>query len=246
MESLPPIVVSFASQGRENYNAGLLRLAKSLKTHWSGHIKLYSFDGYVDEYAGVPIELCGGAQVPQPSKFICSHHSQIPYQFKFGIIQKMREQGYKKILWLDSAMVMEIDCVALFERSSNGIIAFHNLGHDLYKYISDIATHNLNQSESTIKEIKQTWGGAIGFDFDNEIAANIFDEIVRQSQIGSFNDGNSVRDGFIAHRHDQAVMSVLFAQNNVELLPYGTIVTHPHYLPPYEYGESFYISHRPI
>jgi hypothetical protein len=59
--------------------------------------------------------------------------------------------------------------------------------------------------------------------------------------MGSFNEGTSKRKEFVAHRHDQSVMSVIFHQHKIYLLPYGNIVINAHSLPPYEYGQDFYI-----
>ncbi len=40
---------------------------------------------------------------------------------------------------------------------------------------------------------------------------------------GSFETNGSDRKDFVSHRHDQAVMSVLFWRHKYKLLPYGTI-----------------------
>jgi hypothetical protein len=45
-----------------------------------------------------------------------------------------------------------------------------------------------------------------------------------------FKDGESKRPGFVAHRHDQAVLSVLLYDFGIDLLPYGLVV-HPELLP---------------
>ena len=235
------IIISFASKGREDYNKGLLRLMDSVKEHWDGDYAFYSFDGNTNLHNGMDIHCCNGI-MPQPKAFECKTHQEVPYQFKFGLIQIAREQGYKKVFWLDSSLVLHKNPLPLLEQ---GIMAFHNLGHPLWKYISDQAVDNLS-CWNYLYEIQQTWGGAIGFDFGTERICHIFDRIVRQSLVGSFNEGGSQREGVIAHRHDQAVMSVLFHQHSINLHPYGKIVTHPHYMPPYEYGEDFYIIHKPI
>ena len=124
-------------------------------------------------------------------------------------------------------------------------MAFHNLGHLLSKYISDEAVANLN-CITYLSDIKQIWGGAIGFNFEHPITLVIYNKILEQAQIGSFNEGTSTRKDFVAHRHDQAVMSVLFHDHKIHLLHYGKIVTSPHHLPPYEYGEDYYLIHKGI
>lgn len=222
-----PIIVSFASKGREDYNKGQQRLFESILKHWDGDYWLHSLER--------------DGELPSSQMFEHKTHNEVPYLFKFTMIQLAREMGYNKIIWLDSSLVIDRNPLELLE---SGVMAFHNIGHPLYKYISDQATQNL-QCESHVVAIEQTWGGAIGFDFTHEWVRWLFDEIIFQAKLGSFNEGSSSRYGFVAHRHDQAVMSVLFSNYNVPLLAYGAIVTHPHYMTN-EYGTDFYISHRPI
>ena len=163
-------------------------------------------------------------------------HQDVPYFFKFTMIQTAREQGYTEIYWLDSKMVLHKDITGL----ASPIMAFDNLGHPLSKYISDDAVVNLN-CNTYLSEIKQIWGGAIGFNFEHPITLVIYNKILEQAKMGSFNEGTSTRKEFVAHRHDQSVMSVIFHQHKIYLLPYGNIVINAHSLPPYEYGQDFYI-----
>lgn len=237
-------IVSLASVGREDYNKGLMRLIKSCKENWKHDTIFWSFNGWqppVDEYEGYPIRNCRGVQYPQPKTFECSPHSEIPYQFKLACIQIAKEEGYERIIWLDSSMEVVKDIDELFDKTP--VIAFDNLGHPLYKWISDKAASNLDANSliNQLHLIPQCWGGAIGFDFTNTISIKLFEELLYQSEIGSFNEGMSSREGFVAHRHDQAVMSVLLYKLGIKLLPYGTIVTGQHAQEPYEYGKDYYI-----
>lgn len=209
------IIVSYASKGREDY----LTMSKKLEESLQG----YPYRIYRDE-------------LPTPKGVKCYTHSQTPYGFKFTIIQQLREEGYKRIIWLDSSMWVHKNPFELFDKSP--VIAFHNLGHDLGDYISDKAVENLGNPDINIK---QTWGGAIGFDFDNPKVISIFDQIIEQIELGSFQDGTSTRKGFIAHRHDQAVMSVIFERNGIELFDYGVIVCNVHAKEPFEYGQDYYL-----
>lgn len=232
------VIVSYASVGREDYFSGQLKLIKSIKdSGWEADTLFYSDGGYCDNYLGYNIIL----DFPKQKKYIGHRQSEIPYQFKYVAIQAAREMGYERIFWLDSSMRVVGNLSELFNESDSGIVSFHNLGHDLYKFISDSATHNLLVSEEELKVIPQTWGGAIGFDFTKKGVDELFNEIFRQSNIGSFSDGKSKREGFVAHRHDQAVNSVLFYKAGVSLLPYGKIVVAAHAKEPFEYGKDYYL-----
>lgn len=209
------IIVSYASKGREDYVSMSYALEDSLKG--------YEYRIYRNE-------------LPTPKGVKRYEHKQTPYGFKFTIIQQLIEEGYERIVWLDTSMRLVKNIFELFEQTP--VIAFHNLGHDLAKYISDDAVKNLGNPDINIK---QTWGGAIGFDFTKDKAKEVYNEIIEQIELGSFNDGNSTREGFVAHRHDQAVMSVLFHKHGIKLFDYGYIVCNIHAKYPYFYGDNYYL-----
>lgn len=199
-------LLSLAIDGREKYTEKSINLQSSIAKIWPYDVRLYrSYPDY------------------------CTPHNVIPYKFKFDLIQQARNDGYTRIVWLDSSIRLLQDPIALF--GEEGIFAFDNLGHPLYKYISDKARNNLGLNEQQLKLIPQTWGGAIGFDFTRDKACEIFAEICRQSTMGSFEDAGSHRKDFVAHRHDQAVMSAIFWKAKYKLLPYGNIAAKADVIP---------------
>lgn len=147
-------------------------------------------------------------------------HKIVPYKFKYDLINKAKKEGYKKIFWLDSTMRLLKNPFELFEQSP--VVAFHNVGHPLKNYISDYAASLLGYKDK-LDGVSQTWGGALGFDFTQDIAHILFGQIYRASYNGAFDEGGSSREGFIAHRHDQACMSVLLHQYGINLFDYGVI-----------------------
>lgn len=240
-------IISYASYGRENYNQAMLGLIRSINDiRWKGDTILYSFDGYVDEYMGVKIRLCNSAQTPQPQAWSAHHHSEIPYQFKPAIFQIAREEGYEKIIWCDSTIKILKDPLPLFQQSDSGIIAFENLGHPLWNWISDDAQEQLGISAEELKYIPQIMACVIGFDFSKTKANIVFDEWVIKARDGkSFRDSSSNREGFRAHRHDQAVLSGLLWQHKVGLFPYGQLVYPPHHID-LTYGTDIYFVNKGI
>lgn len=228
-------LVSFSSRGRENYNEKLLRLIDSAKEHWHGDVLMYSPDHDTRNYKGVEIQY---SQVMKPNFTRLYAHDVIPYQFKVATICKALELGYTKVVWLDSSMIIKKDLMPLFDEKT-GITVFHNLGHPLKNYIADHATKLLKVSEKKLETIQQIWGGALFFDFSKTNALKVFKKIIEFSTNSSFNEGTSTRPGFIAHRHDQAVISVL-VNGKCKMLPYGNIVCPPHDTNG-EYGNDFYL-----
>lgn len=222
------VIVSFSSKGRDDYNRSLLRLIDSCLEHWKGDLLIYSPDHELSEYRGVTIH----KGYPQPKGLKSYTHSEMPYQFKTCMIQLALEQGYERIIWLDSSMQLKKDLTPLFGKDSGikeGLTTFENLGHPTWKYLNDNATRLLTNDYcmDDVYAIPQIWGGAFMLNFRNNWTKEFFKTLKKYSVNGSFLDGPSARLDFIAHRHDQSVMSVL-AFNRCKMLPYGQILCPPH------------------
>lgn len=219
------VIVSFSSKGRDDYNKSLLRLIDSCIEHWPGDLLIYSPDHDLSEYRGVTIH----KGWPDPVGIKSYTHQEMPYQFKTALIQKAVELGYERIIWLDSSMQLKKDLTPLFEHDS-GLTFFHNLGHPTWKYLSNNAELLLGDflRLTKIDTIEQIWGGAFCLNLQRHNAYDFFQELKYFSINGSFKDGKNERNGFIAHRHDQSVMSVLLTKFAHNLLPYGQILCPPH------------------
>lgn len=227
-------LVSFSSRGREDYNQKLLRLIQSAKQNWHGDMIFFSPDSPHEKFLDVQIIHAW----PKASCFPAFTHSEMPYHFKISLIEMARQNGYDRVAWLDSSMIIQKDLTPLFD-AKTGITVFHNLGHPLKNYISDDACKLLKVTEKKLETIPQIWGGALFFDFTVKNARTVFEKIKEFSINGSFRDGTSTRPGFVAHRHDQAVMSVL-VHGKCNMLPYGKIKCPPHDTTG-EYGDDVYL-----
>ncbi len=233
-------LVCFSSEGRENYNKGMLRLIDSAVEHWKGDFLFYSPDHWLTQYKGITIY----KGLPDPEDMESFPHSEMPYQFKYSLIQKACEIGYQRIVWLDTSMILNKDITPLFDSPTNekGISVFHNLGHPLWKYISDDALNKLELTRENVGFIEQIWGGALMFDFTKKNCIDLFEQIKEFSINGSFKDSGSDCEGFVAHRHDQAVLSVLL-NGKCNMFPYGTIASEEH-AKTKEYGDDVYIIYK--
>ena len=223
-------LVSFSSKGREDYNKKLLNLLDSAIEHWDGDYLIYSPDHELDLYKGITIH----KGYPPLSRT----HEENPYEFKFRAIMEAVRLGYEKIVWLDTSMTLAADITGLF-LPQHGITVFHNLGHPLPYYISDNAIDILGITSDDLEAIPQIWGGALFFDFSVANTNQMFFEIICAIDKGALKDGGSKRVGFIAHRHDQAVMSVIL-YTRCTMLDYGYIVSKEHARTK-EYGDNYYI-----
>lgn len=229
-KSAKTVLVSFSSRGREDYNRKLLRLLDSAEKHWTGAILVYSPDHELENYRSSEIH----RGWPQPKGLPSFIQEEMPYQFKYALIQEAIERGFERVVWLDTSMELCGDITTLF--GETGITVFENLGHDLLNYISDDAMRQLNVTAAELAPAKQIWGGALLFDFTKLNAQQVWRDIKEFCVNGSFKNGGSTRPGFVAHRHDQAVLSVL-TRNRCDMLPYGVIKSRSHFLNG-EYGPN--------
>lgn len=201
---MKPLIISLAVNGRDNYIEIQKKLIDTL--HLAGECDTWILNKYPN---GV------------------TSQQEIPYKFKYDLIKQAYDKGYHQVFWLDSTMRLVKNPFDLLKISKQGIVAFDNIGHPTYKYITDLAIKNL-ECEDYIKDVKNTWGGALGFHFEKPVVKIILDEILHQSEIGSFNNEASTREGFVAARHDQSVNSVIFHNHKIDILDYGFIASKKH------------------
>lgn len=241
------VVVSFASKGREDYNAAQLRLIKScVDSGWDGDYLIRSYDGYCDNYLGVDIKL---GSYPITERYgLCNNHSEVPWGFKPNLIQEaLEKRNYESVIWCDSTIRMKKDITPLLEYAKvNGCAAFDNLGHPLKNWISDVCLEHLHISEQELEGIQQIMGCCIIFDFTTMKGRSIFEEWMALSRDGvCFQNYPSKREGFVAHRNDQSTLSGILWKHGVPLLPYGKLVYPPHDKT-LEYGSDIYFVNKGI
>lgn len=222
-----PVIVCVATEPR--FQKNMERLKASLVEHWPYDSILFT-------------------DWPKPVGIESYTQSEMPYQFKVAAIQQAIEAGYSQIIWLDSVMQLLKNPLPLLEKSESGLVFFHNLGHPLKNYISDDAVDLINKSRQPchsfgfkdLDNYEQVWGGAFMMNIIKFPAIAFWEDLKSYSINGAFKNGGSSRPGFVAHRHDQAIMSVLSKDYGATLLPYGYIISKEH-LATAEYGKDNYI-----
>lgn len=242
---MKPIIVSFSSKGREDYSLAQTRLVKSIIDSGIDVDKMmYSFDGMNDQAYGIPIEQGFGVNYPQASGWTCGTNKDVPYQFKLAMIDRARQNGYKRIVWADSTIQVVKDFNPLLDASESGVVAFDNLGYPLQNWISDKACEKMGVNMSELPNIPQIMACCILFDFEKQMANEVFNEWLGCSLDGvCFQENGSIREGFKAHRHDQSILSFLLYKRGISFLPYGKMVYHPHDVTK-EYGDDFYFINK--
>lgn len=157
------------------------------------------------------------------------NHTDIPYAFKPYAIKKVKDMGYKIVIWMDSPVyaIKNIDkfIEAITERC---VLSFDNLGYTIGDYTSDACINHFNISRKEAFEKQMIMACLMGFDFTQTLANKIFNEYYQSATAeiygGSWtNEANQVSgDNRVkGHRHDQSVMSILLDKYNIKPL-------HPH------------------
>lgn len=238
-------LISYAKNARERYVEAQLRLIKSAKPYWDGDYIMYAEDGYCDEYLEVPITL-GKYPVPDLLKDEPYNHAEKPYGFKVNLFQIARERGYEQVVWCDSTIQIQKNLQPMLDHAAkHGLAVFDNLGHPLKNWISDIAVERSGLTPEELEVCPQIMACVIIFDFTNPKGLEVFETWLARSRDGvSFQNGyGSDREGFKAHRHDQAALSAICYKQGIEFLPYGKLVYPPHDKSG-EYGHDIYFVNK--
>jgi hypothetical protein len=214
---MKPLIISYASKGREDYHKMSENLYLSIKQHWKYDYRLYVEQSDRNVFEGMHL-------IKPP--ITMTPHSKTPYRFKYDLIMQALTDGYTHVFWCDSSISLSQCPLNLLLNSNLGVMAFHNLGHETIDYISDKCLHVLNANPNEYVA-PQIWGGCIAFDFTKQQAQTALSQIIEASDNGAFDNSGSQRASFIAHRHDQATMSILFHRLGVVLYNYGHIICAP-------------------
>ncbi len=235
----PPCIISYATAG---FHDGMRRLIDAALEHCPEmDLLMFSPDMPERDYKGVPIR-------EESPGFI--EHKEVPYYFKVCLITHVHSLGYEKIIWLDTSIRPAKNLAPLF-CDRTGITVFHNLGHPLKNFISDVALQCLCMPD--VENIPQIWGGAFLLNFEMKYSpalelencsmlmnvAKFMQSLSSSGLKPAFQTNGSNRPGFVAHRHDQAIMSVL-VHERCRLEPYGKIASVAHAASG-EYGNDVYL-----
>lgn len=146
----------------------------------------------------------------------CPTHEESPFAFKFFCIQEALKYGYKKILWLDTSVIIKRQINDIFERINDvGYFILYN--HDLGSFCSDKALKTLNITREESFNLPCMQGTNFGLNFTHANVRRFFDKIIQLATDGITFPGPHNNNNFKAskdirvkgHRHDQTAMSVI-------------------------------------
>jgi len=225
------IVNYYTDGGREDYKLGTLRLTQTLdNVGYEGDMIIFSpslkEEDTVKEYdftkGGKIIRI---ASEPFNKKYgNALSHKEAPYQFKSYIIQYAKEQGYDKVIWLDSSVIVTRNLnhyLTLLEEL--GVILFDNPGCLESTWTADNCLEIMGCSVEAARTFFEIDAAIMLFNFRTKKANDFFEEYMKYCQYPSCLKGEvCIREDFKAHRHDQSIASYIARiKHNILPLNYG-------------------------
>lgn len=168
--------------------------------------------------------------VPQTSP----PHNVIPYAFKPHAFLEARRQGYKSVLWVDSAVWAIKSLDPMFEYiEKEGYLLFRN-GWSSGEWCSDAALKPLGITREESFAYPHLMACVMGLNFDDDKANAFLDEWVALANdgitfLGDWNNDKqqvSSDSRVLGHRHDQTAASIVAYRSGMRnwLIPHETFL----------------------
>lgn len=166
-----------------NYPRGFRRLLDwIINSDFKGHV-LYRLGGWPDTEGG---------------SLSLAH---VPYGFKPAFFKEAQRMGFKKVLWLDVAVVPLVSLNAIFEMiQERGYFVMGNSPHCVGSFMHPVAAVYFGLTLSQASTIPSCSAGLFGLDFTHTTACRLFDDWYR----AAFDE-----DAFFSKRSDQNALSIL-------------------------------------
>lgn len=140
-------------------------------------------------------------------------HRESLYGFKSHAIQYAIEKGYKKIIWLDTACILQQPVDYWFDMNLPVVAAKDD--NVLSKCISDKALNYYGNPDITRMHL--VGGSVYVFNFEHPDCQKIFDHWEKAEADGIFGSQAEQSAGKInRHRHDESCLSIALYQNGYE------------------------------
>lgn len=158
----------------------------------------------------------------------CPKHSDDPYAFKLWAMQRARDQGATRVLWVDASAWAIRNPDPIFDLISDRGAFVMMDGHFIGEWTSDQCLANLGIDRESVMRMGMIWACSIGLDFARIQCQEFFRDWQSQASIGSFrgpwnnDDRKASPDPRVrGHRHDQSVASVLVHRYGLPFTPCG-------------------------
>ena len=172
-----------------NYPKGLKRLLKHiLESDFKGHV-LYRLGGWPNAEGGsLPL-------------------AHVPYAFKVAYFKEAQRLGFKRILWLDAAVLPLVSLNEIFDIIQDKGCFVLEAGPKLDGYLNAPTAAYFGLSLHQTKEIPFCSAGLFGVDLSQKVGKTIIDRWYRAA---------SDPDAFFSPRSDQAALSIILYQLGIK------------------------------
>ena len=189
-------IICFANS---SYSKGAARLRETAEQH---------------EFKGELFIFTDESQVP------CPTHLENPYSFKTFIFERVKNLGYKKILWVDSSVYLIKNIDHIFELIDKDGYLMQEAGHYVGTWANDKCLNYFRiERDQAMNMLMYGNAGLLGLNFENEIAIEFFNKWHQASKDGIFigkwnnNDKTESEDERCkGHRHDMTCGSIIANQ----------------------------------
>lgn len=130
-------------------------------------------------------------------------HTDNPYAFKIYAIEKARQLGYSKILWLDASVVQSRTMKPVFDYMEEKGIFMEEAGHWAGSWCNDYTLNYFGITREEAMKIPMFAAGYVGFDFDNARSIEFFAQWKESMLNGCF------KGSWQDHRHDMTCASII-------------------------------------
>jgi hypothetical protein len=170
------------------YERGRNRLANSLNGNFDGTLFTYTNEAEV------------GAEP----------HRDNPYSFKVYAIEKVRNLGYTKILWLDASCYAIKNIQPIFDWMDEKGIFMEEAGHWTGTWTNDATLGYFGISREQAMGMSMFSAGFLGLNFENKISVDFFDKWKSSMLAGCF------KGDWSNHRHDMTCGSIIACQMGLD------------------------------
>lgn len=193
-------LVVYASFNK-NYPRGLKRLVNFVKnSDFRGHI-LYRIGGWPN--------IAGGS-------LALSH---VPYAFKVSFFKEAQVKGFKRVLWLDTAILPVVSLNEIFDMiQKTGYFCMGN-SHNIGPYMTSPAIDAFGITFDEANEIPSCSAGITGVDFTTDVGKTIIDRWYAAAQ-------NKV--AFFSPRPEQNALSIILHSLGLKLCPIERLAHNRH------------------
>ncbi len=145
-------------------------------------------------------------------------HAAIPYGFKPFAFDEARKAGFKKVLWMDAAELVEKSVQPIFDHIERvSYFLMNNVGFNNGEWCSDAALKTLNLDREESFKMPHLMACVMGFDFENIVCNEFLDRWLALANDGkTFIGKHTNANGEVSkdkrvrgHRHDQTAASAL-------------------------------------